>query len=301
MNQFQFPPKTILVPVDFSELSIKAWNHALRLAQTFQSAVEAVYVAPIFIGPEMVLPKPLSARERRELKRTMSKTFPNASGLNVQEGDVLLGILRTASRRRADMIVMATGGRTGLKRIMVPSVAEEVVRSSPIPVLAVHGETPAVQSVLAPVNLQPYSLAALRFADKVARALDSTLSIICVKEGKEPSPLLRRRVQLAVEDLRSPVKTDARIIMGKPLDKILEEAQKHGIVVMAAHRKGFFHDAVLGSTAEQVLRRVHVPVLIVPPPLIFGRPSRAVHREAKPAIRRSSSRTRRGSRNSRRP
>ena len=48
------------------------------------------------------------------------------------------------------------------------------------------------------------------------------------------------------------------------LERILDAIGKHSLVVMTAHRKGLVRDAVLGSTAEQVLRRVRVPVLTAP-------------------------------------
>lgn len=256
MNDYEFPPRTLLVPVDFSDRSVAAWSFARRLARAFGAALHGVYVRPMFMGTEIVIPVSLSPAERQALERTMELNYTGAAGLRVDEGDVLLGILRAASRVRADMIVMATGGRTGLKRLLVPSVTEDVVRSSPIPVLAVHGDAAAVRSVLAPVNLTPYSLEARAFAEKVAAALGARLTALYVEEG-EPRPALRRRLTAAAPD--------ARVVAGTPVERILEEATKHGLVVMAAHRKGIFRDAVLGSTAEQVLRRCVAPVLTVPP------------------------------------
>jgi nucleotide-binding universal stress UspA family protein len=273
-----FPPRRILVPVDFSDVSSKAWGFARDLAARVGARMETVYVSRSSSGPEMALP-------------AMARTYEGAAEHHVLEGDVILGILRTARKRRADLIVMATGGRTGLKRLLVPSVAEDVVRASPIPVLAVHGELAGIASVLAPVNMKPYSLEGLRFAEKVARRLNVGLTALFVEDDSSSRPLAWRRLRCVVDDLHSPVKTEVSVVAGKPLEKILENAAAHGLVVMTVHRKGLFHNAVLGSTAEQILRQARVPVLALPPAYAAVKTSRAAGRRDRRAKRRPLRRT----------
>lgn len=273
-----FPPRLVLVPVDFSAASAKAWAYALRLARVFGARAEAVYVKPFLVGRELVIPRPIGPRERRGLKATMAREYPGAAALNLTDGDILLGILRTVERRRADLVVMATGGRTGLKRLLLPSLAEDVVRSSPVPVLAVHGRTPPIKAVLAPVNSEPYSLAGLRAAEKLARALGAGLTALYVRERRHGRPLAVARLELELARLSSPVAVDLRVDKGDPVERILKAGARHGLIVMTAHRKGLFHDAVLGSTAEQVLRRADVPVVTVPPPSAASARRRASER-----------------------
>lgn len=253
----------MLVAVDLSEVSREAWRFTRSLAKTLGSRLEAVHVSPVLASPE--LGQARRAELREELRGRLEKACPGADALHLADGDVLFGILRTAARRRADLLVAATRGRTGLRRLIVSSVAEELVRSSRVPVLVVPGPSRAVRSVLAPVNLEPYSLEGLRFAERVARALGARLSALYVREGDETRDSAAGRLEAAVARLRAPVRTETVVVDGYPLGAILEAAEKHGLVVMAAHRGGVFHDAVLGSTAEQVLRRAGVPVLCVPP------------------------------------
>lgn len=287
----RFPPKLVLVPVDFSEASSRAWAYARRIARTFGARVEALHVKPFLMGPELVIPRPIGARERRELKAVMARAYPGADALNLTDGDVLLGILRTSDRRGADLLVMATGGRRGLKRVLLPSLTEDVVRSSPVPVLAVHGEVSKSGPVLAPVNSEPYSIEGLRVADKVARALDLGLTALYVRERGHVRPLASAKLELEVGRLRSPIPIDVEVDSGDPVEKILEHGARHGLIVMVAHRKGLFHDLVLGSTAEQVLRRAQIPVLTVPPAQgVQGRGPRQSGRHLR-AIRGASART----------
>ena len=58
----------------------------------------------------------------------------------VREGPAAEDILRTAERRQVDLIIMSTHGRSGVRRLLLGSVAEKIIRSAPCPVLAVRGE-----------------------------------------------------------------------------------------------------------------------------------------------------------------
>lgn len=257
--------KTLLVPVDFSEASMHAWEQARKLASKVGAKIECVHVAPFALMRDRVRMAELSPKQRRRLLGLLSLNYPGAAAVHLEQGDVVLGILRTARRRKASMIAMATGGRTGLKRLHVPSMAEEVVRSSPIPVMSVQGPGRPIRSILAPVNLKPYSFAGLRSAHAMAAALDADLTVLFVEEAAGSRPLARRRIELELASLKPSIKASVKVSSGQALQEILVHAPRHGLVVMTVHRKGILSDAVLGSTAEQVLRRVRVPVLSVPP------------------------------------
>jgi nucleotide-binding universal stress UspA family protein len=83
---------------------------------------------------------------QREAARELARTAGALTGCDVDErielGDIATTIIRVAEELPADVIVMGSHGRTGLKRIVLGSVSEHVVRHSPCPVLVVH-ERPA--------------------------------------------------------------------------------------------------------------------------------------------------------------
>ena len=192
----------------------------------------------------------------------------------IVEGDIVGEILRAAKDGDADMIIMATEGRTGLRRALFGSLTEAVVRLSPVPVLSLRGTARVARSVLAPVNAQSYSMAGFHYAEDVARVLGASITMLHVKEKGWLASAPLRRIELAADAARTFLRLDValKVVDGDPVRKIVEESSKHDLVVLVAHRKGLLRDGILGTTAEQVLRRCDAPVLSVPAPVLTTPP-----------------------------
>lgn len=144
------PIRTILLPTDFSEGAA----HACRVACTVARDCHArlillhVFTPPVLISGENLLP-PDPAILKAELEAQLKALKVEDSDLQVErrleEGFPGLEILRMARETNADLIVMGTHGRTGLSRLLMGSVAEQVVRKAPCPVLTVKLPLPAKQ------------------------------------------------------------------------------------------------------------------------------------------------------------
>lgn len=274
-----FPPSRIMVAYDFSEQSIRAWKYARDLASRFGCKLDAVHVSPFPIVIEASVPAaPLSPADLARLRKELSGVCEDADGCHVREGDVPSGIIEAARSSGAGLIIMGTTGVKGVRRIVRPSRTEEVARLSPIPVLAVHGDTRLPRSVLAPVNLEPYSLRALAFAERAAAALGARVTLFHVASDAAGVAAARRDLGLVVGKRVSPVIVEVKVAGGRAVPRIVEEAARHELVVLAVHRKGILRDAVLGTTAEQVLRRSSTPVLCVPASLEPRRTRRRAQR-----------------------
>jgi nucleotide-binding universal stress UspA family protein len=144
----------ILVPVDFSSHSDRAFRYALRLANRFDASLELLHVIdnPIASGAWTAevyvpnLPEMLDTLRREAEKRlAVLKSDAGRGGVYV-ETDVLTGqpahtIVEHAQTGGFDLIVMGTHGRTGFSHLFVGSVAERVVRRAPCPVLTVRDTT----------------------------------------------------------------------------------------------------------------------------------------------------------------
>jgi nucleotide-binding universal stress UspA family protein len=136
------PIHTILHPTDFSDRSGNALPLACALARDYAARLVVLHVAqptPLVYGEGFVVPDPdETVREERE--RLQNLLVP-VSGIPVEkrfvEGDPADRVLDVAREIRADLIVMGTHGRTGLKRLLMGSVAEQVVRKAVCPVLTV--------------------------------------------------------------------------------------------------------------------------------------------------------------------
>ena len=139
-------PKLILVPIDFSENAEQALEYACAFAGKLGSTVRLIHA---FSKPPSGLQVALSEgilenlvkEHRDELEKLAASRAGQVSfGEPVVEvGDPRDTILDTVKAVGADLIVRGTHGRRGLTRVMMGSVAEDVIRNAPCPVLVVRG------------------------------------------------------------------------------------------------------------------------------------------------------------------
>lgn len=137
----------ILVPIDFSECSKKALQYALPLAKSHQAALTLLYVVPHvysqgeYGGVDCArLEVSMKESGEKELAKLARDEVPGdiKASTQVQIGSPAREIVETARSLAADLIVIATHGRTGLKHILLGSVAEHVVQRAPCPVFVVR-------------------------------------------------------------------------------------------------------------------------------------------------------------------
>lgn len=142
-----FPPKTILCATDFSASAANATDHASALAANSEAEIVIVHVLPLleqfFFLPNMLLAAgPLLAEvsglATAELAKERSRVGASVARTVLRHGTIHEEILAAARDAGADMIVLGTHGRTGLNHVLLGSVAERVVRHSPLPVMTVR-------------------------------------------------------------------------------------------------------------------------------------------------------------------
>ncbi len=137
---------TILCPIDFERDSLDALELARAMAKQNSATVYLLTVIAIPpAGATALPPVPIfpnaefEAETRRRLEALAKERMAGISHqLSVASGSAALEILRLATERGIDLIVMGTHGRTGAKRFFLGSVAERVVRESAVPVLTTH-------------------------------------------------------------------------------------------------------------------------------------------------------------------
>jgi nucleotide-binding universal stress UspA family protein len=141
------PIKTILHPTDFSERSALAFRLACALARDYGARLVVAHVAepPRAIAVEgVVVPPPPSDLQR--LREQLQRVRPEDPQVSVEhrliEGDAASEVLHVAEDTKCDLIVMGTHGRRGLGRLLMGSVAEQVVRQASCPVLTVRAPQP---------------------------------------------------------------------------------------------------------------------------------------------------------------
>lgn len=144
--------RRILVTTDFSEAGDHAILHAFRLAVDHEAEVvllhvnEAVAPNPLYSHyyPKEALKESLD-RAKQEASRALAERVPSDARLAavrhrelVVEGMPVAEILATAKSEDVDLVVIATHGRTGLRHVLLGSVAERVIRHAHCPVLVVR-------------------------------------------------------------------------------------------------------------------------------------------------------------------
>jgi nucleotide-binding universal stress UspA family protein len=141
--------KTILFPVDLSETSARIAPLAANLAAKYGARVHMIFVARVFdYFTSMYVPHPSVSQFEKEvidgaekrLYEFAEEHFKDCAGTKtrVVAGDPSEEILSYIAEHAIDLVVMGTHGRKGIDRIIFGSVAERVVKSSPVPVVVAN-------------------------------------------------------------------------------------------------------------------------------------------------------------------
>ncbi len=192
--------RRILCPIDFSDYSRRALDHAFAIARWYESTVTVLQVfspAPVAAfgpGPVVFPPIVLTAEDRDQLLAD-TKAFAEAEsapGITIEavvrEGDTAAEILEQAAGMRADLLVIGTHGRSGFERLLLGSVTEKVLRKANCPVLTVPKRLPDAvpagpvlyKRILCPVDFSDSSLHALKYAISMAQEADGQLTVLHV-------------------------------------------------------------------------------------------------------------------------
>ncbi len=284
---------TILVPVDGSAVGEGATDTALNLAQRFDASLHAINVVETD-----GFPADAESEATEEVARlgeeTLTTLRDRAMGAGVSATTHVIktadpihqAILDYTRDHDVDLVVMGTHGRTGLNRLVLGSITERALRTSPVPVLTVHEDMtldPDFETVLVPTDGSDAANAAADHGITLAEATDAAMHVVHVVDltavsgefgSAEVLNALEEAGQQAVDDiitragdagLRS---VQAAVLSGIPARAISDYAKERDIdlVVMGTHGRTGLERHLLGSVTEKIVRIADVPVLTVSPP-----------------------------------
>jgi len=183
--------KQILCPVDLSELSRHAFDHARAIAAWYEARLTVLHVfnapvlppgtltplmPPVGVAETLPVPSPVERDELLEEVRRFSGVTDARRDCRVDvvvaEGSPVREILRYAEQLPADLLVLGTHGRSGFEALFLGSVTEKVLRSTHVPVLTVPPPVQRVGSVVYKTILCP-----IEFSDPSTRALEYALTL----------------------------------------------------------------------------------------------------------------------------
>jgi len=272
-------PRLILVPTDFSVPAAHALRYAAALGDRFGAHLLVIYADPFAAPVDYTLSGAVTSEalreDRIEAAREELQAFAEtnigpavAYDVRVVTEPPVDGILGQIRESGADLVVMGTHGRTGLRRILFGSVTEAIMRLAPVPVIAANestSERAGAKMVLARVTFTPECRAALRYA--------------AVLSGDDTRFVLFRAVEIAgryvtVDDINSvDVWTPAdlrdrsalRVVQSADAADIVEAARREGAQMIALGISGDrgIADDFRGTVAERVVQHSRCPVLSV--------------------------------------
>jgi nucleotide-binding universal stress UspA family protein len=272
-----FQPKLILVPTDFSEPAAHALRYASALGERFGAHLLLLYADPfvlpmdfsttaatVAIGCDQMIEE---TRERLQAYAEENISTRVLFDVRVIADSPVDAIIGQACDVGADLIVMGTHGRTGVRRLIVGSVTEAVIRLATTPVIAVNsaaGESAEVQKVLCPVSFTAESRTALRYAAELAKG---PLVLFRGIEDEELQGTIDELIKLqdwAPKELahRCEMKIGPSFT---PADDIVEFARLTNaeLIAIGVPAGRSIADVLQGTIAEQVVQRSGCPVLAV--------------------------------------
>ncbi len=143
--------QTILVPLDFSDHSARAFEMAVALAKALGAKLELLHCYQLNPGVSpygVVLPESFEREVRLVAARGLAQWRDKATADGVETNTKLspmvpsLAIAETAAELGCDLVVMGTRGLSGIKHVLLGSVAERAIRTAPCPVLTVKASDP---------------------------------------------------------------------------------------------------------------------------------------------------------------
>jgi len=290
----------ILVTLDGSSFSEWALSYAVDLARRTGAALELASVhepIPSFSYDEweaaaLDWTEEYLERKQKDLRESLDTPVEAWVGT----GQILESILGHADTTGADLVVAATHGRGAISRAWLGSVADGLIRRAHQPVLLIRPEkgahapeAPAFHRILVPLDGSRFSESVLDNAARLARLYGAELHLVRVIAYpiEIASPYLPHTVQMnqeVVDEAKvaaesylkaiadrlegGEVRVDTHVVVdsqaGQALCSTAEEVDAD-LVVMATHGRGGIKRALLGSTADKVIRSAHIPVLIQRP------------------------------------
>lgn len=255
-------PKLILVPTDFSAPSAQALRYGAALAERFSAHLLVIYADP-FAPPE-------PAREQLQTFAEANISAAVPYDVRVVVSTPIDAIVAQASEIGASLIVMGTHGRTGLRRLLVGSVTEAVMRLAPVPVVIVHESAKVTTSahwIVGCVMPARECRAALRFA--TALADETTRFVLLGAADIADRPFTADDLKLL--EVCTPDEIAGRaafkaIDTVEPKDVLTAAKAEHAdLIVLGIAGDRSLADTLRGTNVERIVQHSTCPVLTVNP------------------------------------
>jgi nucleotide-binding universal stress UspA family protein len=283
--------KNILVATDFSPCSYTALGYAAALARQQKGKIFLAHVfpyeplSPIPMDAAPVFTVPATKDPRFRMKQAVS--LPELAGIEhealLEQGAFWPILQQMIEEHDIELVVIGTHGREGIKKLVLGSVAEEIFRRAPCPVVTVGPHVSAeclhqgrLRRILFATDLSVASLHALPLVSVLAERHQAPVTFLHVLAAAVPDAVyvatsfVNAEIDQAREQLRAVIpkglRAHAFIEVGLPSEIIvrLARAENDSLIIMGLHSQSLFAATHLPwATAHRVVCDAHCPVLTV--------------------------------------
>ena len=293
--------KNILCATDFSDFSNHTIPYGVALAKEFDAKLYICHVidlSSIAIYGEFQL-NPVDQQNR--IRKQAAEQLDQIIGEQPVKWEPLISVGHTADEvsrlveeKAIDLVIAATRGRSGLKRLILGSVTERLMRVLPCPLLVVHSpehefvnpisQEIRLNKILVGCDFSPDSDLAFQHALSLAQEFEADLHLAHVIEPSVSSELLKpdralsaeiqqglhqrfteKLINMIPEDARNWCTPETRILEGQPYETLIKYAETNAMdmIVLGVRGHGLVKTLLLGSTTDRVVRHSACPVLSV--------------------------------------
>ena len=294
----------ILCATDLSEFSNTAVIQAVAMAREFGATLTICHVIDL---PMVTMHGAAYVYQEDQIEEMKTgamdqiRALVNDGDLNwealVETGPVSSTLCRLAMEKQADLAIVSTHGRTGLKRLFLGSVTERLLRTISCPLLVVTPSEKAgratvpfkgfgFKQILVGCDFSADSGRAVEFGFSLAQEFEAVIHLVHVVEPfvyrdamlpdatktealNEVTSGCRQRLDALVpKDAHNWCKVEIVCVSGKPFQALIAYAESHGVdlIVLGVRGHSLVETLLLGSTTDRVIRSVACPVLSVCPP-----------------------------------
>jgi nucleotide-binding universal stress UspA family protein len=293
--------KNILCATDFSDFSNHTIPYGVALAKEFDAKLYICHVidlSSIAIYGEFQL-NPVDQQNR--IRKQAAEQLDQIIGEQPVKWEPLITVGHTADEvsrlveeKAIDLVIAATRGRSGLKRLILGSVTERLMRVLSCPLLVVHSpehefvnpinQQIRLNKILVGCDFSPDSDLAFQHALSLAQEFEADLHLAHVIEPSVSSELLKpdkalsaeiqqglhqkfteKLITMIPEDARNWCTPETRILEGQPYEELVKYAETNAMdmIVLGVRGHGVVKTLFLGSTTDRVVRQTTCPVLSV--------------------------------------
>jgi nucleotide-binding universal stress UspA family protein len=294
------PIQKILCATDFSDCSVAAVRYGIALANELNAFLYVCHVVDVpfagMYGEANPDPVQLERRSMAYARDQMEELIGDAE--LKWESVVTIGhtadeIARIAGEKRVGLVVSGTHGRAGIKRFLLGSVTERLMRVVACPLMVIRGAEGGdnksrfrLKRILVGCDFSPFSGLAVQHAVNLAQEFEAELHLVHVLEWSEYKDVIRTR-QEVLEDIRSDVAVQMRekleqmvpaearnwcrpvitLVAGRPDEELVKYALVNDIdlISVGVRGRGLVETLFVGSNTDRLVRQSPCPVLSVRP------------------------------------